>query len=370
MAQPRPGRRPCQVGVVTTVRKLALPAALAWATVLVPTTAAAAAEPEQTGWWNRLSAGGVVLPQPMAQEGDLRVASSPSGPSAYAAVLYSAPGASSATLVLEVRSRQGTAEVVVCPTETTDWPEGGNQPYDKAPAFDCDLGQAFGSPSEDGKTLSFMLDTSTQTEPGVWSLALAPSPDSDDVFLLDIVAPGPESFQAGAPEVSSDTGGSVDPGTTTTDSTTSGGGGPGEAFLPGGFETPPAFDLGTAQAPLVAGGADAALPEAAAAPAPAVATNAAPAATPLLVATPAGVVEDLGAGGRLLALLVLAAGSAAVGYAAGQQRPGPRLIGGRSRLGAPALATAVPAGEPSAEERPRGIGRFAKAREEAPRRLR
>ena len=70
----------------------------------------------------------------------------------------------------------------------------------------------------------------------------------------------------------------------------------------------------------------------------------------------------------LLALLALAGGSAAVGYAAGQQRPGPRLIGGRARL-APAGAPAV-AAAPGPEDRPRGIGRFAKPRDTAPRRLR
>jgi ABC-type branched-subunit amino acid transport system ATPase component len=112
-------------------------------------------------------------------------------------------------------------------------------------------------------------------------------------------------------------------------------------------------------------GAEAALPataSAAAVPAPQTAPQA------FQPVTPAGVVEDLGSGRRLLALLVLAGGSAAVGYAAGQQRPGPRLLGGRSRL-APAAAPAL-AEPPSAQERPRGIGRFAKARDAAPRRLR
>ena len=84
---------------------------------------------------------------------------------------------------------------------------------------------------------------------------------------------------------------------------------------------------------------------------------------------PALAAQDTGTGSRLLALLVLVGGSAAVGYAAGQQRPGPRLLGGRA-------ASAVPAGLPVQEtaaapdRRPRGIGRFAKARDAAPRRLR
>lgn len=349
-----------------TVRRLALPAALACAGVLLPASAAAAAEPERTGWWNRVSAGGVVLPAPTAAEGDLRIAAGPDAPTAYAAVLYSAPSSPGATLDLEVRSRSGTAEVVACPTETTDWPEGPNQPYDKAPPYDCELGQAIGVLSEDGATLSFVLDSSTQTEPGVWSLALVPDPAARQVFTLDIVKPDPQAFQAEAPQTSTDTG----PGTSVDEGTEGGStptGSSGEPFLPDAFVPPPVFDTGTAQAPLVAGGAEVPLPEPAV-PEPAVAGGAAP-ATPLLLARPAGVVEDLGSGRRLLALLVLAGGSAAVGYAAGQQRPGPRLIGGRSRAvvpdAVPALALAG-----AAQERPRGIGRFAKSRDAAPRRLR
>lgn len=361
-----------------TLRRIAVPAALTCACVLLPAVtgvaAAAAAEPERTGWWNRVSAGGVVLPQPTAQPGDLRVAAGPDAPTAYAAVLYSAPDSPGATLDLEVRSRSGTAEVVACPTELTEWPEGPNQPYDKAPAFNCEVGSALGALSEDGKTLSFTLDTTTQTEPGVWSLALVPQPEAQQIFTLDIAEPGPQAFQPDPPDTSSDTGSdtSFDSSTDAPPPDTSGSsGGTGEAFTPGAFEAPPTFDTGVAEAPLVAAGADVPLPEPepATAPEPAVAAGAAPVATPLLLARPAGVVEDLTAGRRLLALLVLAGGSAAVGYAAGQQRPGPRLIGGRSRA---VLPGAVPAlsGPAPAEDRPRGIGRFAKDRDAAPRRLR
>lgn len=357
---------------MTTLRRLAVPAALTCACVLLPGAAAAAAEPERTGWWNRVSAGGVVLPQPTAQPGDLRVAAGPDAPTAYAAVLYTAPGSLTATLDLEIRSRSGTAEVVACPTELTEWPEGANQPYDKAPLFNCEVGSSLGALSEDGKTLSFALDESTQTEPGVWSLALLPQPEAQQIFTLDLVEPGPLAFQADPPDTSSDTAPdtSSDTSTDAPPPDTSGStGGTGEAFSPGSFEVPPSFDTGAAEAPLVAAGADVPLPEPATAPEPAVAAGAVPVATPLLLARPAGVVDDLTSGRRLLALLVLAGGSAAVGYAAGQQRPGPRLIGGRSRA---VLPTAVPAlaGPAPAEDRPRGIGRFAKDRDAAPRRLR
>lgn len=366
------------------VRRLALPAALTCAVVLLPTTAAAAAEPEKAGWWNRLSAGGLVAPAPTTQPGDLRVASGDESPTAYAALLYPAPGSTSAALDLQIRpgSAVGTPEVVACPTLTTDWPEGENQPDDQAPEFDCDLGLAFGSPSEDGTTLSFLLDGSTQTEPGVWSLALVPQPGSTNgLFALDIQKPGPEAFVAAPPEgVSEEPSGTAVEPEPFTPAPESDVGGSGEAFFPEAFAPPPSLDsfdtggTGSAEtAPLVAGGDQAPLPEPAA-PQPDVAAVA-PGNPPVLLARPAGVVEDLGSGRRLLGLLVLAGGSAAVGYAAGQQRPGPRLIGGRARAlpataAVPGPAAGAGPAAVSQQERARGIGRFAKTRDRAPRRLR
>ena len=361
---------------MTSVRRLAVPTALACAAVLVPATAALAEEPQRTGWWNRASAGPLVAPAPTTEPGQLRVASGPDAPSAYAAVLYPTAGSTSATLDLKVApgSTLGTPEVVACPTVTTDWPEGDNQPYSAAPEFDCEAGSAFGSLSEDGSTISFLLDSSTQTEPGVWSLALVPQPDSTSgLFAIDFEKPDAAAFMAAPADGSTDAGSGFepqpfDPGTTGGDS--SGSGSSGDAFFPS-FEAPPSFDTGgtgTAEvAPLVAGGDEAALPEPTA-PEPAVAGQA-PANPPVLLARPAGVVEDVGTGRRLLGLLVLAGGSAAVGYAAGQQRPAPRLIGGRARA-LPAAAAATPVPAAPVEERPRGIGRFARVRDAAPRRLR
>lgn len=354
-----------------TLRRAAATAALTCGGVLLSATAAVAVEPDRTGWWNRLSAGGLVVPQPTAQPGDLRVAAGPTGPSAYAAVLYTVPDATAATLDLTVRSAFGSPEIVACPTVTSDFEEGGNQPFDKAPEFDCARSQAFGSPSEDGKTLIFDLDESSQIEPGVWSLAIVPAPDSaGGVFSVDFRQPEPDAFvvtstaeaEPAAPSAS---------GTTSTDGDTGSSGGSGEAFLPGGFDAPPDLGgTGAVDAPLLAGEMPAASTESTG-PAPAVAGGAGPVARPLLLARPAAVGDDLGAGRRLLGLLVLAGGSAAVGYAAGQQRSGPRLLGGRARAGyAPATAAAVGPTVPSPTERPRGIGRFAKERAEAPRRLR
>lgn len=357
---------------MTLARRVAVPVTLACVAVLAPATAALAEEPERTGWWNRLSAGPLTAPAPTTQPGDLRVASGGDEPSAYSALLYTTAGSTSATLDLKVRagSTVGTPEVVACPTVTTEWPEGENQPYDTAPEYDCAVGSAFGSLSADGSTLSFLLDSSLQVSPGVWSLALVPQPGSTTgLFAVDVEKPDAAAFVAAPPEQPTGPGAAFEP--APADPGTSGsGGGSGDAFFPS-FEAP-AFDTGTgtstgtAVAPLVAGGDEAALPQPAA-PSPAVA-GPRPARPPVLLARPAALGEDVGTGRRLLGLLVLAGGSAAVGYAAGQQRPGPRLIGGRAR-GLPAAA--VPDGAPApAQERPRGIGRFARLRDAAPRRLR
>lgn len=336
--------------------------AVAAALVLLPAGTAGADEPERTGWWNRLSAGGAAVPAPTTDEGALRIGNGIDGPVAFSAVLSPGLGATDATLTLAVKVDQtlGTPDVMACVTEDDGWSAGGNQPYDAAPAYDCDAGSAFGDLSPDGRTLTFLLDSSTQSLSGAWSLALVPVPDSATPFSIELERPSAEAFTADSPEASQEPVVSTDPAPTGA----AAGSGPGEPALSGGFADAPV--AGAALPPLVAGADALAVPDAA--PVPAVA-GLAPAQAPALLAQPAGVVEDLDAGRRLLALLALAGGSAAVGYAAGQQRPGPRLIGGRARIGGPAAAGAV-AALALGDDRPRGIGRFAKVRDEAPRRLR
>lgn len=344
-------------------RLLAVP--LTCAAVLLPAAPAPAEEPERTGWWNRLAAGGTAVPAPTTAEGDLRVSQAPDGPAAYAAVLYPSFEATAATLTLQVRADRtaGTPDVLACVTADAQWPEGGNQPFDKAPEYDCDAGSAFGQLAPDGSTLTFQLDSGQQDPTGSWSLALVPAPGSAP-FTVDLAEPEADAFVS---DSSSGSGEALvsEPFESDVDS---GSGEPAPALESGdlglaGAEVP-AAEPGTAEMPPLVAGDDA--PAQAAGPEPAVADTA-PAGPPLLQARPTGAVQELDAGRRLLALLVLAAGCAAVGYAAGQQRPGPRLIGGRARVvGAPAAVPALA----GVEDRPRGIGRFARPRDAAPRRLR
>lgn len=342
---------------------------------LLPATAAhASQEPavERTAWYSAASGGGLVAPQPTTAEDDLRVARAVET-SAFSVLLFRGEGVRGSLVVsLREGSATGMPDLVACPTVGTDWEAGANQPADAAPEVDCAASTGFGVPSDDGLSIEFGIDAAFQVEPGTWSIALVPTPRAVAPgpppaaplpFSVDIVAPEPGSLvleeelgvdRAPAPPPAEGAPPASAPGT-----------GFGFAPDPGaGFGAVP--DSGSADAPAL-DPAVAAAPLSAPLAAPQ--TGAAPVTLPPpLQATPAGVVEDLGAGRRLLALLVLAGGSAAVGYAAGQQRPGPRLIGGRARaLGTPALAVG---GGPSGQDRPRGIGRFAKVRETAPRRLR
>ena len=359
---------------MSALRRTALPVGAALGAVLALPAAPAAAEAapavERTAWFNAASGGGLAAPQPTTTEGDLRVVRAVDT-QAFSTLLYRGEGVR-ASLDMAVRegSAQGTPDVVACPTVGTEWAEGANQPMDAAPEVDCSLSMAYGLLSDDGLTLSFGLDAGFEVAPGTWSIALVPTPGGVSAgpppkvplpFALDLQPPAPGAFVLEEaftlPELP--TGGS-----------STGDAGSGTAAPATGFAV--AGDLGGLPVSTSAGTAEApALDPQLAAPAPAAgrpAVAAPPPGTQQLVVRPAAVTGDDDAGRRLLALLALAGGSAAVGYAAGQTRPGPRLIGGRARLGVqPAVAAAVPA---HPRDRPRGIGRFSKPRDVAPRRLR
>ena len=346
------------------MRRAAAVLLLAGGLVVGTGPAALANAPEKTGWWSAASSGGLALPQPTAADGHLRVTRT-LRTEAFAAVLVRADGARAATLTLGVREGRtvGTPDVVACPTAGTDWPEGGNQPADQAPSVDCGL-LALPSVSQDGTSLVFALDTTQQVEPGVWSVALVPQPGGSSPFSVDLVVP--------------DDGGVVVEGGDDVELPASDQQAPGEASAaesPAGFTADAATPVLDVPAP--AGEAVAVNPLLAdALPAPAEAAEAEPPLVDLQVAPPAGgprprlaAAQDVAGldGPRLLALLALVAVAYLVGRAHGEQRPGPRLLGGRARV-------ATPAPEPVAvedpAERPRGIGRFARQRDAAPRRLR
>lgn len=362
---------------------MAMPLALGLSIPVAVGSPALAADAARTGWWNAVSVPGAALPAPTRAPSDLRVGYAGHAPTAYAAVLYSAPGATTATLdLLLVPGRAvGTAVMAACPTKDTTWTAGPNQSIDKAPRYDCARGLASAVPAADGLSVSFALDASQQVSPGVWSLALVPQPDSTSTFMTDLQAPGPAAFAADPPaqdQFSPPIGGpdgATTPDQPGADAGAGSGGQPGgDALLLPDSLTVPAVAEGTAQLPLLADAGVPAGSAAATAPAPALAgaldqpVRFRPRS---ILARPAAAELPGSDRERLLVLLLLVGLAATVGYVAGQDRPGPRLIGGRAQTmtagGSGASSSRRP---PQADPRERGIGRFAKPRTAAPRRLR
>jgi hypothetical protein len=186
---------------------------------LTPTADAAA--PQRVGWWNAASASGgptgaAAAPSPTTPAGGLRVATGPATPAgpllpsqvpqnaqivAYGAVLYALPEGSSAALKLTIAgSPQGTPQVVACPTATTSWAAGDNQPASSEPAYDCASQHFAGTVSADARTITFQVKAQFETAPGVLSLAIVPDttstalPTGGAPFAVDFAPPDAGSF--------------------------------------------------------------------------------------------------------------------------------------------------------------------------------
>jgi hypothetical protein len=333
------------------VLRLGLVAAVTAALLAAPSAGVAwASEPQRAGWWNSLSGGGFAAPQPTTAEGDLRVAQGLAGPLAYAALLYVAPGSTSADLTLKLRDGRtaGTPAIMACPTADTEWEAGGNQPAETGPAYDCALSTT-GVLSEDGTSITFALDDRLQLERGTWSFALAPV-DGSSPFSVDLEAPAAGTFVASQPPAqppASDPPPDGSDGTAwdapTGDSRFS----EPSPFVPA---EPPPVDEPVVEPPAAADAE----------------TGGLPTLPPPAVPVEGEARSEQNPRGRLLALLTLLGGTVMVGYSTSNERSGPRLIGGRAR----ALGVVDEITLPSAEERPRGIGRFARERHAPPRRLR
>ncbi|HXA29723.1 MAG TPA: hypothetical protein VN193_13365 [Candidatus Angelobacter sp.] len=186
---------------------------------LTPTAYAQA--PQRVGWWNAASASGspagaTAAPSPATPPGGLRVASGPTTPAgpllpsqvppnaqilAYGAVLYALPEGSSAALKLTIAgSAQGTPQVVACPTTTTSWTAGDDQPASSEPAYDCATQHFAGTVSADATTITFQVKGQFETTPGLLSLAIVPDttstalPSGGAPFAVDFAAPDTGSF--------------------------------------------------------------------------------------------------------------------------------------------------------------------------------
>lgn len=293
--------------------------------------------PVRTGWWNTATVSGNALPS-TTSPGNLRVSGGPSGSLAYAALSYHVPTYASATLTLHAvaGTEIGTPVVLACPTQNDSWPAGGDQPIQAAPAFDCagrSVTAVVGSDSL-GTTLTFLLDPSQQTAPGITSLAIVPG-QASTAFSLDLAMPDAHSLDVAAV--------SPAPAPTPVPTVTAAAG-----SEPPGGQTPPLPLTGQATPVSVPIGV---------APAPSVAATVPPVISPASAASlpvnSAGPRPGTGQPGRRDAAVLLALLAGAFAYLLVEHRSmPPQLIGGRARAMTPT--------EPDGPVR--GIGRFARVR--------
>jgi len=198
-----PGQQPTKRG--RNLARGAFAAVTAAGALATMAPAADAQPPGRVGWWNMVSASSLAAPAPATPSGGMHVSAAPGQQLAYGAVLYPLPAhAISGQLTLTVAGSQGTVKLLACPTKTTSWHAGGDQPADSAPAYDCTATHASGSLAANGKTVTFPLVTMPA---GSLSLAIVPdlSADSNGVnqpFSVDLNKPTDASLvvTATAPE--------------------------------------------------------------------------------------------------------------------------------------------------------------------------
>lgn len=370
--------------------RAAVPLAVAvLAAVTLPGHADSGGAPTRTGWWSAASGNGTAVPQPSTADGDLRVmrvvqtsqAPGLDAPAAFAAVLYRAEGTRGA-LTLKLRDQRvvGTPDIAACPTKGTTWKAGGDQPIADAPAVDCGLSTSFGVVSADGTSVSFTLDPAFQVEPGTWSVALVPTPGDVSAgpppsaplpFSADVVKPDATSFStesgddAGSVVGDDSAVGTVDAAapvdTSTSDTGTS------SAPLPAALGSVPTGTDTTSVSPAIApSGVDSPV-VAGTTPASAAPSAGTRAAAPRRAVRPAAQTSPT-TDPRLLVLVALVGLAAWLGRESARPGAAPRLLGGRARFAGAAAPGDPPS--PAGDERERGLGRFTRTRDAAPRRLR
>lgn len=148
-------------------------AGLGLGAVALSSAPAAAQGAQRVGWWNSLTVGGVAAPAPGSVDGGLRVQASPSSVVAYGALLYGVPASGTGTLTLQIASSSGTVTLEACPTKDATWKAGGDQSSSDEPAYDCST-TFTGTVAADGKSVTFPVNLSPASTPGVLSLAILP----------------------------------------------------------------------------------------------------------------------------------------------------------------------------------------------------
>jgi hypothetical protein len=179
-----------------TLPRVLLVTGLAGGASLFAAAPAAADAPERTGWWNRTSVGGSTVPQPTTENGGLHVGNDVQGPNAIAALHYQVAGKpDQATLTLKVTANRtvGTPKLRACPVTSDGWKAGADQPWSAAPHYRCAGHSSPGSVSDDGKSVTWSITGEQQLRPGVLDLAIVPATGSDP-FSIDFAKPGAASL--------------------------------------------------------------------------------------------------------------------------------------------------------------------------------
>ena len=158
-----------------------------------------AAAPRRVGWWNMVSASGLVAPAPSTPSGGMHVSAGPGQVLSYGAVLYPLPAhAAFGRLTLAIAGSQGTVKLLACPTKSDRWKSGGDQTADTAPAYECGKSPTSGAVAADGKTVTFTLSALPRRS---LSIAIVPDLRAGDSaapvnqpFSVDLGKPGAASL--------------------------------------------------------------------------------------------------------------------------------------------------------------------------------
>jgi hypothetical protein len=283
-----PGRRLLRLGLVGSVLVVSIAGFSGWAS---------GASPRLQGWWASTNPGGLPAEPPAAPDvppDGLLVQAGPSGPSAYAALVYDlAAGETPARLTLQLASGAApapSAALVLCPLKAPAFTAEQGGPMGDAPAYDC---KRTASASLDGA--SFTFPVAGWAVDGVLAVAVLPGDPSTRAALA---RPSEGSLSVSGGSAGSGAAvGSFAPGP---DAAAGSGGAPAAAT--------PALQ-GSVSAPVPAGGGvPAALVAAGAAQSPAALSQAAAAsaATGVSAVTPAAASRRTGAPRRVLAVLIVA----------------------------------------------------------------
>lgn len=353
-------------------RRIALAGAVAGAglaAAAVTALPASADAPVQVGWWNAASGGGSAAPDPATPPGGIHVSAAPGQILAFGAVLYSVSSGDSFTLTLQIAQTAGTGSVEACPTKTTNWKAGDDQPASDAPAYDCTT-HYVGLTSSDGKSVTFLVDQNAMAStPGQLSLAILPVQtdqlpvagtdtgyDTTQPYSLDIAKPDTSSLVISGGGSTQLPAGAPTPAGPPANPAPAPGGSSAGSSLPasGSVAMPVSGSTGTAPSSTDTGAAPVVAPQT-------------PASTNAIAPAAAKTSTNTTAHDAAIALLVLLA-ILVVGGGNATMRPSRHLGAHR---GVPAQTPQTPAMAMAALPMfaPRGLGRFAKPRSAPPRPL-